>query len=197
MRYVPMRIFLALILTLGLATGGCAWFSSSDSSDTQTPATQPEDQVAASEAAPEPAPAKAAPGKSKSKAKAEKAAPQKSGKASKGPKSEAEISAELNTVGHKLAAQAARTVMPSKASKEVRKDGKDYVASYVEVDATNLTTELRPGAKGQYVGFIRYLEKVYECRGASKKEALSAPCQQVRTRRLNELIRYDGKAWQF
>ena len=151
----------------------------------------------ASEAAPEPAPAKAAPGKSKSKAKAEKAAPQKSGKASKGPKSEAEISAELNTVGHKLAAQAARTVMPSKASKEVRKDGKDYVASYVEVDATNLTTELRPGAKGQYVGFIRYLEKVYECRGASKKEALSAPCQQVRTRRLNELIRYDGKAWQF
>ena len=187
MRYVSMRIFLALILTLGLATGGCAWFSSSDSSDTQTPAAQPEDQVAASEAAPEPAPAKAAPGKSKSKAKAEKAAPQKSGKASKGPKSEAEISAELNTVGHKLAAQAARTVMPSKASKEVRKDGKDYVASYVEVDATNLTTELRPGAKG----------KVYECRGASKKEALSAPCQQVRTRRLNELIRYDGKAWQF
>ncbi len=191
-----MRIFLALILTLGLATGGCAWFSSSESSDTQTPAAQPEDQAAASEAAPEPAPAKVDSGKSKSK-KAEKVTAQKSGKASKGAKSEAEISAELDRVGHKLAAQAARTVMPSKASKEVRKDGKDYVASYVEVDATNLTTELRPGTKGQYVGFIRYQEKVYECRGASKKEALSAPCRQVRARRLNELIRYDGKAWQF
>ncbi|MGE9984344.1 translation initiation factor 2 [Desulfovibrio sp. SGI.169] len=191
-----MRIFLAFILTLGLATGGCAWFSGSDSSDTQTPAAQPEEQAAV--AAPEPAPAKAAP--AKTRAKAEKAAPSRSGKASKaskGPKSEAEISAELNAVGHKLAAQAARTVMPSKASKEVRKDGKGYVASYVEVDATNLTTEMRPGAKGQYVGFIRYQEKFYECRGASKKEALSAPCQQVRARRLNELIRYDGKSWQF
>ncbi len=192
-----MRIFLALILTLGLATGGCAWFSGDDSSDTQMPAAQPEDQAAAAAAAPEPAPAKTTPAKGKSTAKAEKAASQKRGKASKGPKSEDEISAELNTVGHKLAAQAARTVMPSKASKEVRKDGKGYVATYVEVDATNLTTELRPGAKGQYVGFIRYQEKVYECRGASKKAALSAPCEQVRARRLNELIRYDGKAWQF
>ena len=35
-----MRILLALILTLGLATGGCAWFSSSDDSETQTPAAQ-------------------------------------------------------------------------------------------------------------------------------------------------------------
>lgn len=195
-----MRIFLALILTLGLATGGCAWFGGSDSSDTQTPAAQPEEQAAVAEAAPETVPAKATPAKSKSKAKAEKAASSKSGKASKaskGPKSEAEISAELNAVGHKLAAQAARTVMPSKAGKEVRKDGKGYVATYVEVDATNLSTEMRPGAKGQYVGFVRYLERVYECRGASKKEALSAPCEQVRTRRLNELIRYDGKTWQY
>ena len=193
-----MRILLALILTLGLATGGCAWFSSSDDSETQTPAAQPQDQATASEAAPEPAPApvKDVPGKSKSKTKAnaEKASAKK---APRGAKSEAEISAELDRVGHKLALQASRTVMPSKASKEVRKDGKDYVASYVEVDTSNVTTELRPGASGQYVGFIRYQEKIYGCRGASKKEALSASCQQVRARRLNELIRYDGKEWQF
>lgn len=151
-----MRILLALILTLGLATGGCAWFSSSDDSETQTPAAQPQDQATASEAAPEPAPApvKDVPGKSKSKTKAnaEKASAKK---APRGAKSEAEISAELDRVGHKLALQASRTVMPSKASKEVRKDGKDYVASYVEVDTSNVTTELRPGASGQYVGFIR------------------------------------------
>ena len=186
-----MRILLALILTLGLATGGCAWFSSSDDSETQTPAAQPQDQATASEAAPEPAPApvKDVPGKSKSKTKAnaEKASAKK---APRGAKSEAEISAELDRVGHKLALQASRTVMPSKASKE-------DVASYVEVDTSNVTTELRPGASGQYVGFIRYQEKIYECRGASKKEALSASCQQVRARRLNELIRYDGKEWQF
>ena len=193
-----MRILLALILTLGLATGGCAWCSSSDDSETQTPAAQPQDQATASEAAPEPAPVPAKDGpvksKSKTKANAEKASAKK---APRGAKSEAEISAELDRVGHKLALQASRTVMPSKASKEVRKDGKDYVASYVEVDTSNVTTELRPGASGQYVGFIRYQEKIYECRGASKKEALSASCQQVRARRLNELIRYDGKEWQF
>ena len=101
-------------------------------------------------------------------------------------------------VGNRLAAQAARTVMPSKSSKEVRQDGKDYVASYVDVDASNVTTELRPGAAGQYVGFVRYQERVMECRGKNKQEAITtASCQQVKARNINELIRYDGSTWQY
>lgn len=190
-----MRIFLALILTLGLAAGGCAWFSGESATSAETTASQTQEQAVA----PEPAPAQEAPAKSPaSKAKAEKAAKKApAAKASKGAKSEEEIRASLEVVGRKLAAQASRTVMPSKAAKEVRKDGNGFVATYVEVDAQNVTTELRPGAKGQYVGFIRYQEKIYECRGASKQAALSAPCQQTRARRLNELIRYDGRSWQY
>ena len=192
-----MRKILALILTLGLTTGGCAWFGGSSSEEVK-PA-QPQEQVAAPEPAPAPvAPAKDAKGK-KGKAKAEKTAeatPVASSK--KGAKTEAQIAAELTMVGQKLAAQAARTVMPSKASKEVRQDGKDYVASYVDVDASNVTTELRPSSSGQYVGFIRYQEKVMECRGKTRQEAIgSASCEQVKARNLNELIRYDGSTWQY
>lgn len=192
-----MRIFLALILTLGLAAGGCAWFSGESATSAETTVAQAQEQTAAPE--PAPAPAQEAPAKSPaSKAKAEKAAKKApAAKASKGAKSEEEIRASLEVVGRKLAAQASRTVMPSKAAKEVRKDGNGFVATYVEVDAQNVTTELRPGTKGQYVGFIRYQEKIYECRGASKQAALSAPCEQTRARRLNELIRYDGRSWQY
>ena len=99
-------------------------------------------------------------------------------------------------MGHKLAAQSARTLLPNKANKEVRKVGDQYVATYLEVDTGNVSTEMKPGANGQYVGFIRYQERIFECRGATRQAALSAPCTQVRARRLNELIRYDGKAWQ-
>ena len=192
-----MRKILALILTMGLASGGCAWFGGSSSEEVK-PA-QPQEQTAAPEPAPAPeAPAKDVKGKGKTKAKAEKKAEVKPAASKKVVKTEAQVAAELTMVGNKLAAQAARTVMPSKASKEVRQDGKDYVASYIEVDASNVTTELRPGTSGQYVGFIRYQEKVMECRGKTKQEATTtASCAQVKARNLNELIRYDGSTWQY
>ena len=101
-------------------------------------------------------------------------------------------------VGHRLVAQASRTVMPSKASKEVRQDGKDFVASYVDVDPNEVTTEMHPSNAGQYVGYVRYQEKMMECRGKSRKEAITtASCQQVKARNINELIRYDGSTWQY
>ena len=194
-----MRKILALILTMGLASGGCAWFGGSSSEETK-PA-QPQEQVAAPEPAPAPeVPAKDVKGKGKTKAKtkAEKQAEAKPVASKKVVKTEAQIAAELTMVGNRLAAQAARTVMPSKSAKEVRQDGKDYVASYVDVDASNVTTELHPGATGQYVGYVRYQEKVMECRGKTKQEAITtASCQQVKARNLNELIRFDGSTWQY
>ena len=192
-----MRKILALILAMGLTTGGCAWFGGSSSEEVK-PA-QPQEQTAAPEPAPAPvAPAKDAKGKGKTKAKAEKPAEVKPVASKKGAKTEAQVAAELTMVGNKLAAQAARTVMPSKASREVRQDSKGFVASYIDVDASNVTTELRPGASGQYVGFIRYQEKVMECRGKTKQEAITtASCEQVKARNLNELIRYDGSVWQY
>ena len=192
-----MRKILALILTMGLASGGCAWFGGSSSEEVK-PA-QPQEQTAAPEPAPAPeAPAKDVKGKGKTKAKAEKKAEVKPAASKKVVKTEAQVAAELTMVGNKLAAQAARTVMPSKASREVRQDSKGFVASYIEVDASNVTTELRPGTSGQYVGFIRYQEKVMECRGKTKQEAITtASCEQVKARNLNELIRYDGSVWQY
>ena len=110
--------------------------------------------------------------------------------------SQSTLDADLYKTGQSLVGRASRTVMPSKAHKEVRKVGKEYVATYVEVDTDSLTTEVRKGARG-YVGFIRYSEHVYECRGASKSAALSAPCEKIKTRNLNEMIRHDGKKWQY
>lgn len=192
-----MRKILALILTMGLATGGCAWFGGSSTEEVK-PA-QPQEQTAAPEPAPAPeAPAKDVKGKGKTKTKAEKPAEVKPAASKKGVKTEAQVAAELTMVGNKLAAQAARTVMPSKASREVRQDSKGFVASYIDVDASNVTTEMRPGASGQYVGFIRYQEKVMECHGKTKQEAITtASCEQVKARNLNELIRYDGSTWQY
>ncbi|WP_300802366.1 translation initiation factor 2 [uncultured Desulfovibrio sp.] len=119
-------------------------------------------------------------------------------KASSNLKGEARIAADLQVTGEQLVGRAARTVMPSKASRSVRKVGKEYVANYIEVDQSSVSTDMRPGSKGQYVGFIRYSEYEYECRAATRQEALStSQCERIRTRNLNELIRYDGKKWLF
>lgn len=173
---------LALVLCLGMS--GCGLFGG-DAADSdpaiavdhegEAPKAEP-----AAEAAPAPAPVK------------------KESKASANLKGEARIKADLDVTGKQLVGRAARTVMPSKASRSVRKDGKGYVATYVEVDQNNVTTEVRPGSKGQHVGFIRYSEYEYECRGATRQEALTTnQCERVRTRNLNELIRHDGKKWLF
>lgn len=172
---------LALALCLGMS--GCGLFGGDAADSDPAIAVEHEGEAPKAEPAveqPAPAPAK------------------KEGKSSASLKGEARIKADLDVTGKQLVARAARTVMPSKASRSVRKDGKDYVATYVEVDQNNVTTELRPGSKGQYVGFIRYSEYEYECRAATRKEALSTnQCERIRTRNLNELIRYDGKKWQF
>ena len=188
-----MRKALVFVVALSLMAGGCAWFTSSEKSETVTPAAQ------AQEAAPaaEPAPQAQASAKAASKT-APKAAAKTTAKTAvkKGAKSEAQIKAELDKMGQKLVNQSKRTLLPNKANKEVKKVGGEYVATYLEVDTNNVSTEMKPGANGQYVGFIRYQERVFECRGATRQAALSAPCTQVRARNLNELIRYDGKEWQ-
>ncbi|MDE5878637.1 MAG: translation initiation factor 2 [Desulfovibrio sp.] len=187
-----MRKSLVFVLALSLMAGGCAWFTSSEETETVTPAATAE-EVAAPAADPAPAAAKETaktPAKAAAKTTAKKAA------VKKGAKTEAQIKAELDKMGQKLVNQSKRTLLPNKANKEVKKVGGEYVATYLEVDTNNVSTEMKPGANGQYVGFIRYQERVFECRGATRQAALSAPCTQVRARNLNELIRYDGKEWQ-
>ncbi len=104
------------------------------------------------------------------------------------------IQQKLNTIAQNIVQNAASSITPSKANKAVRKENNYFVASYVEVDAHSLRTELRPSERaGHYVGLIKYVEYFYECQGASKQAALNASCVTVKSRRLTEIISYDGK----
>lgn len=183
-----MRKLFVAIAVLGFMCNGCAWLGFGDDESTTT--------VAQAEPAHEEPVAKEEPKVKEKPAKAKTAKKAAKASSKKGAKSEAEIKAELDRMGHKLASQSARTLLPNKANKEVKKVGNQWVATYINVDTKNVTTELRPGANGQYVGFIRYQEEIMQCKGDTKQAALSAPCQKTGSRRLNELIRYDGKAWQ-
>lgn len=111
------------------------------------------------------------------------------------------VQVKLDAVGKKLVSSAAKTVSPSIKAKAVAPvaGGRGFVASYVLVDESSMKTELRQGTGpgGQYVGIIKYLENHYECRGATKAEALGAPCNMVKSRRMNELIRYEAGKWSY
>lgn len=108
------------------------------------------------------------------------------------------VKTKLADVGKTLLQKANASVTPNINAKAVTNEGGAFVARYVAVDTGSLSTEVREstGAGGKYVGVIRYMENHYECRANSKAEALKAPCNMVRSRRLTELIRYDGK-WIF
>lgn len=133
-------------------------------------------------------------------AAAKKEAPAAAGKKG-GAESVEAVQAKLDAVGKKLVSSAAKTVSPSAKAKAVAPapDGKGFVATYVAVDESTLKTELRPGTGpgGQYVGSVKYLENHYECRGATKAEAMGAPCNMVKSRRMNELIRYEAGKWSY
>ncbi|MBR4741445.1 MAG: translation initiation factor 2 [Desulfovibrio sp.] len=116
----------------------------------------------------------------------------------KGKKSESTIRQELDETAQKLLSRAARTITPSKNNKSVQKVGKEFVATYVSIDPKAYSTEMRPSTQaGQYNGFIRYSEQTYQCRGKSKAEALAAPCVPHSSKRMNEMIHYDGRQWHY
>lgn len=148
---------------------------------------------AAQEESKKAAPAKAAPAKA-----ADKAAPAKATKGKKGEESEEVIKSKLDTLGKQLIVKAAATVSPSINKKAVAPEDGGFVARYTEVDTTQVVTELihSTGSGGKYIGSIKYLETQYECRGKTQDEALNAPCSKSKVRRMNELVRYDGK-WMF
>lgn len=180
-----MRGLLMAALAFGLMSGGCAWLGFGDDGSAETSTSS---DVIEQEAIEETAPATAE--------KTTKTSSKSSTKTVKGKKSEAQIKAELDAMAKKLVAQSARTLLPNQANKEVKKTASGWIATYMHVDTEHVTTELRPGTNGTYVGFIRYQEERMQCEGKTKEAALKAPCRKVGARRLNELIRYDGRQWQ-
>lgn len=159
-----------------------------------------EETKKAAPAASKAAPAKAAPEKAAAPAKAApaKAAP-KNTKGKKGEESPEVIKSKLDTMGKQLVVKAAATVSPSINKKAVAPQDGGFVARYTEIDTNDVVTELIQStgtSGGKYIGSIKYLEIHYECQGKTQDEALKAPCTKVKARRMNELVRYDGK-WMF
>ncbi|MBO4334500.1 MAG: translation initiation factor 2 [Desulfovibrio sp.] len=175
-----------------LLLSGCAASQESESA-------QPEPAPVVEEAA-QPAPVEPAVQQKKGKKnkKESKKESKKEEKAVRAPKNEAEVRAALQETGRRLVLRASRTITPSKSSKAVKPSGNGYVATYISIDPENFSTDMRPASQaGQYIGFIRYSEQIYSCHGKSKKEALEAPCQVSSSRRLNEMIHFDGREWRY
>ena len=106
----------------------------------------------------------------------------------------------LDDTGRQLSQKAARTITPNKSNKQVKQVGKEFVASYIHIDADAVSTSMTPSTvtKGNYVGKIRYTETTYQCKGKTKKEALAATnCTQTASRNVTEMINFDGKKWQY
>ncbi|MBR3663340.1 MAG: translation initiation factor 2 [Desulfovibrio sp.] len=176
-----------------LLLSGCA--ASQESESTQPQAAPAVEQTP--QAAPEPA-VHDQKGKKKNAKKDHKKESKKHEQARRAPKSEAEVRAALKETGHRLVLRASRTITPSKSNKAVRHSGNGYVATYISIDPENYSTDMRPASKaGQYVGFIRYSEQTFSCHGKTKAEALKAPCQATGSRRLNEMIHFDGHEWRY
>ena len=110
----------------------------------------------------------------------------------------AKVKSELAALGTKLVNNASRTIMPSAKSKAVAASEQGFVASYIDIDTSSMRAEVMPSKdKGKYVGSIRYLENQYECPGATRAEALKAECVRKKSRRINELVRYEKGKWHY
>ena len=109
------------------------------------------------------------------------------------------VKQELASVSKTLVGNAAKTIMPNIRSKAVAPGGSGgYIASYTEVDISDVRAEILPSSEaGKYVGAIRYMEHQYECPGKSQADALRAECQLVKSRRMNELVRYEKGKWHY
>jgi len=109
------------------------------------------------------------------------------------------VKTELASAGRTLVSNAAKNIMPNIKNKAVAPGGNGgYVASYVEVDVSDIRAEVIPSAEsGKYVGSIRYVENQYECPGKNQTDALRAECRVVKSRRMNELIRYEKGKWHY
>lgn len=106
-----------------------------------------------------------------------------------------EVKAKLDAFAKDYINRANMTLKPNRVNMDVSKQQGKFVARYLEVDPTTLTTEIYPSkAPGcAYVGHIVYLEKVYECTGDSKVTASKGDFKQIKARRIRELTRYDKK----
>lgn len=94
-----------------------------------------------------------------------------------------------------------RCVMPSSGKKEFTKNGDGtYSGRYVEIDPQSISTSYKKPEKSsavQYIGYMRYTEVEYVCKGKTKAEADKGPCTPTRKESLTELIKYVKGKWTY
>lgn len=174
-----MRKSVIIIALTALICSGCSWLGWGDDSSTTAAA------------APDNASANTAEPITKAPEAAKTPAP-----AFTGTKAEAKIKSELDAAGRKLAAQSSRTILPNINNPQIKKSGNQVIVSYIAVDPNNVTTQLQKSGNNIYIGRISYAEHFMECRGATKEAAMKS-CTETRSKNLTELIRYNGREWEF
>ena len=109
-----------------------------------------------------------------------------------------EVKSKLDQMAREHVARANATMSPGRNHVAVTKLKKEYIATFREIDASSVVTEIYPStAPGtEFVGHIIYLENEYECIASSKKEALNGEFKKIRARRVRELFRYNKGSWQ-
>lgn len=189
-----MKKILVVSLLLSLCASGCSLFGGQEE---PAPAKPVAESPAAPEsvAAPAPEQSPVAAQSMKKSGASQKKAGKKRGKMPA--VSQEQAAAELQPVARSLVGHAASSVVPNERKREIVKEGKEYVARYLCIDPASMTTEVRPSTHSgsQYVGFIRYIEDQYECRGKTRQEAMQGQGKKVRSRRINEMICYTTQ-WQ-
>ncbi len=108
---------------------------------------------------------------------------------------EAAIEKQLQAIAKKLVRDAAQNVLPKKTQKAVTQEGATFEARYIEIDENSISTELHKGNGNDRVGSIQYKELHYVCVGATKAQALAAPCSLERTRKMTEIVAYTKGKW--
>lgn len=103
----------------------------------------------------------------------------------------------LDAAGKKLVSMAARNVTPKKSNMHIRKAGKEYIGSYVEIDPSKVSTTMQKTSRGKYVGFVHYSEQHYTCRGKSKAEVQQGKDCSFSYNHMKEMMMYDGGKWHF
>ncbi len=102
----------------------------------------------------------------------------------------------FKAVAKSLMHHVAQNLLPKESAKAVRKEGAGYVAYYNSVNPNEYTTEIRDSQGNDKIGFVRYKQYEHLCYGATKAEALKAPCK-VTARSMTELIAYHQGKWIF
>ncbi len=106
------------------------------------------------------------------------------------------IISQLNDFGSRRVSLINSSIRPSKSSREITKEGNEYVSRYYYVSPTSLrceATQADSSAPFIYVGKVRYQECLYEHRAPSREEAMRGEGQVVKSRNMLELIRYTNK----